>query len=312
MTHIIYTLFPIFAVIGIGYLLAKREFLSKQFLNELNQFVYWVSLPAMIVFSLSNAKELPDGIFKSLLIFFAATSCVIALAFLNARILRLQRWQFGTFVQASFRGNLAYIGIPILIYAVRDQDSEAIAGIVTQAIFLFAPVMIFYNVVSVIVLIGSQEGNSSGNLSKTITGVAKNPLILAAIAGGIIFFLPFSLPVPINNTLEYIGRVAGPAALLCVGGGMALVSMQGRYRSALFASVLKTAAVPLFTYWISLPFHLSSTTTLTLMIFAATPTAVASYVMAKQLKGDEAMASGGIVISTLLSVISIAVIVGLF
>lgn len=93
---------------------------------------------------------------------------------------------------------------------------------------------------------------------------------------------------------------------------MAVVSMQGRYRSATFSSVLKTGATPLLVYLISLPFSLSASTTLIIMIYSATPTAVASYVMAKEMKGDEAMASGGIVISTVLSVVSLGVIVGLF
>ena len=115
-----------------------------------------------------------------------------------------------------------------------------------------------------------------------------------------------------GDTLQFVGRTAAPMALICVGGGMALTSMEGRYRSATFSSILKVFATPLFAYLISLPFNLSETETLILMIFSATPTAVASYVMAKQLHGDGAMASGGIIISTLLSMISLSIVVSLF
>jgi predicted permease len=50
----------------------------------------------------------------------------------------------------------------------------------------------------------------------------------------------------------------------------------------------------------------------TMMIFLATPSAVISYTMAVEMKGDEALAAGSIVLSTLTSVVTLAVIVGAF
>ena len=46
-----------------------------------------------------------------------------------------------------------------------------------------------------------------------------------------------------------------------------------------------------------------------LMIFMATPTAVASYAMALELKGDEKIASGSIVLSVFLSVVTLALVI---
>lgn len=46
------------------------------------------------------------------------------------------------------------------------------------------------------------------------------------------------------------------------------------------------------------------------LILLACPTAIVSYTMALELKGDEALASGTIVLSVLVSVVSLAVIVG--
>jgi len=312
MGHILATLFPVFAVIALGYGLARAAFLSRGFLTELNRLVYYVSLPALIIHSLANARQLPEGTLALLLVFLGATSCVIGLAFVNARLLGLQRWQFGTFVQAALRGNLAFIGLPVIAYALRGEDSATVAAVLAQAVVVFAPTMLFYNVVSVILLLGSGRQEAGRGLDKALRSIATNPLILAALAGGLVALLPSGLPGPLNSTLDYIGRLAGPGALLCVGGAMAMVSMEGRYRSALFASVLKTAGVPLFAWLLSRPFGLADSATLVLLVFAATPTAVASYVLTKELHGDEAMAAGAIVISTLLSVLSLGAVVGLF
>lgn len=312
MGQIISTLFPVFAVLGMGYALGRRGFLSRSFLNDLNRLVYFVALPALILHSVAGAEELPGEVLPALLVFLGATLLVIALAFLTAWLLRLKRWQFGTFIQASFRGNIAFIGIPILVYAVRHEPPEVLTGLIAQAVFIFTPIMVVYNVCSVILLVGSQDANPWNNLPRTLRSIATNPLILAAVIGIGLFLLPFQLPAALLSTFEFVGRVSAPCALLCVGGGMAVISMEGRYRSATFSSLLKTAATPLLVFLISRPFDLSPTTTLIILIYAAAPTAVASYVMAKEMQGDEAMASGGIVISTVLSVLSLGIIVGVF
>lgn len=312
MAQILSTLFPVFMVLGIGYALCRKGFLSRQFLNELNRFVYYVALPALILHRLTTATSLPFGVLRTILIYLAATLFVMGVAYAVARILRLQRWQYGTFMQAAFRGNLAFIGIPVLVYSIRDLPPETASSIVAEAIFIFAPIMVLYNILSVLALIGSQEGGERKSLLSAVKGIATNPLIIAAVVGILLFLLPFPIPRALSDTMEFLGRIAAPAALICVGGAMAVVSMQGRYRSALCAALLKTGLMPVAAYLMSLPFDLPGHTQLILMIFSATPTAVASFVMAKELSGDDAMASGGIVLSTLLSIISLAVIVGLF
>jgi len=310
--HTLQTLLPVFAVIALGYGLTRRGFLGKVFLEELNRLVYWVCLPALMVASLDRAKSLTAESLPIILIYFGATLLVLGIAFVVAKLLKLQRWQYGTFMQGSFRGNIAFIGIPILLYALRDNDAETINSVLAQAVFVFAPIMILYNVLSVIVLVSGHDGGSMATLPKTLKNVALNPLILAAMTGLVLYLLPVNLPGAVNDTLQFIGRMAAPAALICVGGGMALTSMEGRYRSASYAACLKVFATPLAAWLIAIPFGLSDFGMQILMIFTATPTAVASYVMAKQLHGDGAMASGAIVISTLLSVISLSVAVTLF
>lgn len=306
------TLFPVFAVIGLGYGLTKKGFLTDPFLEVLNRLVYWVCLPSLMVASLDRAQNLTDGALGILTVYFLATFCVMGAAYLVTRFLHLQAWQKGTFVQGSFRGNLGFIGLPILIYALRDQDPEVATGIIAIGVFVFAPIMILYNISSVMILLSGHHEESKAALPKTIRNVITNPLVLAALTGLCLYLLPLDLPVFLGDTLQFMGRTAAPMALLCVGGGMALASMEGRYRSATYAAVLKVFATPLLAYLISLPFNLTEIETLILMIYSATPTAVASYVMARQLHGDGAMASGTIVISTLLSMVSLSVVISLF
>nr|WP_246459981.1 AEC family transporter [Puniceicoccus vermicola] len=306
MGHAFHTLFPVFAIIALGYLLAVRGFLSQSFLAELNRLLFWVGLPCLIFFTLAKAPGFPEETVKVFSVFTLSTVLLIGLGIFTAKLLKLPHERKGTFLQAAFRGNLAYAGLPILLYATRNDPASE--SVIAQAIFVFAPTMIVYNVLSVFFLEASRTGQVRGNLLSIVKKVATNPLILSAIAGILAYLLPVSLPAPVLDSLDLVAQLAAPGSLLCVGGGMAAVSLKGRYRSALFATTLKVAILPALSFLLSMLFDLNSHSLLILLVLSSCPTAVASYVMAKEMGGDEALASGAIVLSTLLCVPSLAII----
>ena len=311
MLQVLDTLFPVFLVIALGWGLAKRGHLSERVLHELNWLLFWICLPALIVGKLAVVREVPAGTGQILLVFSLSTLIVIGLGLWAARGLGLKPRQIGTFVQAAFRGNLAYTGIPLILFALQGEPESVVTETMAQTLFVFAPAMLLYNVASVILLVRDGEPSLWANFSTMLIKVAKNPLILASIVGSIFFALPWQLPNFVLNTLQLTGQMAAPAALLCVGGSMAYVSMEGRYRSATVASVLKVAVTPCVAAVLASFFDLSETSRLVLLILSACPTAVASYILAKQMHGDEALASGAIVISTVASIPAIAVMMAL-
>ncbi len=300
------TLFPVFAIIALGYLLARKGFLSTSFLSELNRLLFWVALPCLILDTLARAPSFPEETLRVFLIFTLSTTILVVLAILTARVLKLPHDRKGTFLQAAFRGNLAFTGIPILLYATRNEPGAE--EILSQAIFVFAPTMIVYNAMSVFFLEASRTGQVRGNHLSMLKKVSTNPLILSAVGGVILYLLPVSLPTPVIDSLQLVSKLAAPGALLCVGGSMAAVSFHGRYRSALFATALKVAVLPAISLLLSLLFNLSPSSLLILLVLSSCPTAVASYVMAKEMGGDEALASSAIVLSTLLCVPSLTLI----
>lgn len=302
MMRILETLLPVFFLIGLAYVLGRRGWLSREFFHQLNWVIYWISLPALIVSSLIGATQIPPDTLPLIGIFTAATLTVVVLGIGVARLLGLPREHLGTFLQSVFRGNLAYTGLPILLFAVRNQSPAQVDAVVAQAVFLFAPTMVLYNTLAVLLLLGYRRGFSGGEWKRIILEILRNPLILASALGALLFVLAVPLPAILTNTLSLAGQMASPAALLCVGGAMAFVSLQGRHCSSLTAALLKCAALPAITLAFANYFALTPTALLVVLIFSACPTAVASYMMAKQLHGDEALAAGSIVLSTLLCI----------
>jgi len=298
MIKVLNTLLPVFVVIGLGLWMARRGYLSRTFMSQLNWLIFWVSLPALIIHSLASAESLPKNALPSIGIFFTSTLIVIGLSFITCHFLKLPKERIGTFVQGAFRGNLAFAGLPIIVFAVSEENPELVGAAVAQVMFLLAPAMLLYNTAAVIFLVSSSEGFSLSKIGDIFRKVATNPLILASLIGVGFFALPFDLPHFAMNTLGLIGEMAAPGSLFCVGGAIAFVSMEGRYRSASFATALKVLVLPAITAGLLLFIEVDPMARLVLLVLSACPTAVASYIMATALDGDEALAAGAVVIST--------------
>jgi len=311
MLHVLNTLAPIFLVIGLGYGLARRRFLSRTMIEELNRLLFWVCLPALIVHSLATVSRIPSGTGTTFLTFTSATLIVTALSALLSKLMRLEPSRGGAFVQAAFRGNLAYAGIPIILFSLQDQPKEMVAETLAMTIFVFAPTMLVYNAVSVVALVASHQLGQGGLIPGMLNKMARNPLILAALAGIALFLLPWQPPRFILNSLDLIAQLSAPASLFCVGGAMAQVSMRGRIRTAAIAALLKVVILPLTAWGLAEIAGLTGPPRLVLLVLSACPTAVASYILAKELNGDEALAAGAIVVSTAACAPALALIIAL-
>ncbi len=101
-----------------------------------------------------------------------------------------------------------------------------------------------------------------------------------------------------------------PLALICIGGALAVTPLRGNQRNATLAALLKTAGQPLLGWLVARWLGLAPAETQIGLIILATPTAAATYTMVTQLGGDEALAAGSVVLSTLFSAATLAVIVG--
>ena len=99
-----------------------------------------------------------------------------------------------------------------------------------------------------------------------------------------------------------------PLALLCIGGSLVSMRVRGKLSWSLGAVVAKLFLLPLLGYAVARLCGLSVQGTRIALILLACPTASVSYILVSQLGGDKPLASGAILISTLLAVLPLAVI----
>jgi hypothetical protein len=312
ITHVINTLAPVFLIIALGTVLCRSGFLPKELLRGMNRLAYWVGLPCLLFGKLAAAGPMDSAAAETLWVLLLGTAGLIVISLAAAFAGRLHAGRVGTFMQASFRGNLAYVGLPVVFYAFSSgADSGPGQRAETLALLAIGPVVVLYNAVAVIALLASQHKMKFAAIKHMAWQMITNPLLLACAAGVTWSQLQLPLPLPVGRTLDTLGVFALPLALLCVGGALATTSIRGHIGPALAASLIKVVIGPALGYAIARMLGAGQQAAFVAMILLACPTAVASYVLTEQLKGDTALAAGSIVLSTLLSAISLGVVIAL-
>jgi predicted permease len=309
--QILNVLAPVFLMIAIGAALQVSKFVSPDFLKEANRVTYYLGLPALLFSQLAGSFHDAGGarlMFGGMLV---ATGLVVLAGYLIAALLRVPGAAAGTFVQGGFRGNLAFVGLPI-IYSLPDTPLAWGVSTRTAAILTVAPMMVVYNIVGVIVLLFSQHRLGWRMVRPFMKQLATTPPLLATVAGIIFALAGWTLPPAVDKTFNALGEMALPLGLLGVGGSLITVKLVGNWRLPLSSALVKTMVSPALGWVVGRWLGLGGLELKIVMIFMACPTAIVSYTMALEMKGDEALASGAIVLSVVTSMVSLAVVVGCF
>ena len=300
------TLLPLILLIALGAGLSRLRFLGTQFSADLNKLAFWIALPALLFRSAAGASEATAATWRLLAVMLVGTAIVALAAWGWSRIIGVPVRGQGTFVQSAFRGNLAFIGIPVLAASVVDAPESIRVPLLASGVIVMTLTMAFYNVLAVIVLQASRPLRGDGILAM-IRPILTNPLLLSGLSGLALALTGVRLPRFLDRTFEVLGASAVPIALLCIGGSLSTTRFVGRRSWIASAAFFKVALSPLVIGGLVQAAGLGAIEMRIGLVLASTSTAAAAYVMASQMDGDETLASGSIALSTLLSAVSLSV-----
>ncbi len=296
--NIFSTIIPIFAIILIGYLARKKGFIQADFIGPANTLVYYLAIPAMVFSAISRASLTTHFNIGILLITLAMAAACFILAWISGNLFRIHRNQLGSFVQASFHGNLGYIGLAVTFYYLGES------GFVKASI-LTGFMMILQNLLSVLALtINARQLGSTSHAMIVAKNIAANPVVISAMAGIACSLMAFPIPLIIQRSLDILSGLALPMALLIIGASISFHALRRRLKSALSAVAIKLLLMPALGYVCFLTLGFASQDFLPALILLASPCATVSYVMAKEMKGDPDFAVMTISLSTSLSAIT--------
>lgn len=295
---------PILLVLGLGYFLSRRGFLSKEFLQKGNAVVFKILLPMTIFHNVYEVESLASINWSLVLFCLTVILLLFGIGCLAAHCLVKESSAKGVFIQCVFRSNFAIIGLPL-------AESLGGAAGAAMAAVLSAFTIPLFNVLAVIVLTVYAGESKKQSVGKIMIDIIKNPLILAAAAGllclGVRSLLPVDtagIPVfTLQNQLPFVYKAitwlhqsSSPLALVIMGGMLDFGQVRGKWKNIVLGTVFRIGAAPivglgatfLCTYWGLLscgPGEYGA-----LIALFGSPVAVSSAIMASSIGGDDELA----------------------
>lgn len=289
-------LVPVFLLMGVGVAARQWGLLSDAAAAGLNRLVANLALPALLVLKIGTASleaSFSPGLVAVASAILVATTVLVMSA---AAILGSPRRQHGTLAQAATRGNLAYVGFPVVLATLGEKGLEQAA--VTAAVLI--PLM---NLGSVAVLELSRE-ESERRQATVLWKILINPLVVSALAGLVLAAVGWRPWSWLAGTLEILSDFALPGALLALGAQLRLGQWGELWRPITGAAVTKLLIQPALAWWGLTMLGLSAGPVAVGVLLLAAPTAVASYPVAAELGGDTDLAGACVVVTTALGFVA--------
>jgi predicted permease len=292
--------FPLFAMISLGYFLKKIKFYDEHTLYQMSNLVFRVFLPIILFVSIYRTSL--EDVLTPKLVGFAIVSvlAIYLVTFFLIPLFEKENAKRGVLIQGIFRSNYLLFGIPITI----SLFGESNIGVVSLLVGIIVPI---FNILSVIAL--EVFRGKKIDIKSILNGVIKNPLIISSAIGIIFLFLKIKLPNMIEVTLSGLSKVATPLALVVLGGSFSFRNIKGNIKQILIGVLGKILIIPLIFIPLSIYLGFGKIELIALVVMFASPTAIASFTMAQQMDGDEALAGNLVVFSTAFSILTMFIII---
>lgn len=299
MENFIYSInvtMPIFLVMVIGYILKQIGMLNDNFVTVANKFNFKVTLPFMLFKDIAGVDI--KAVFDIKYVLFCAIVSTICfwVVWGTAKLLVRDKTIRGAFVQSSFRGSAAVMGLAFI---------QNIYGSSAMGPLMIVSAVPLYNIFSVIVL--TFEANDNTGIDKKAKirqagiNICKNPIILSILAGLIVGLLGIQFPTLVNKTISNVAQMATPLALITIGAGFEGRKALAKIAPTMAASMIKLVLQPLVFLPVAAWMGFSGEKMIAILIMLASPTTPSCYIMAKSMNNDEVLTASVIVTTTLMA-----------
>ena len=289
-----------FLLIIAGYVMKQRSFPGDGFWPGAEKLNYFVLFPALLFSSLAAAPldnpALPRVLGAVLLCLGACSACLLAAWW-------LRRWpaaRFGVLAQGVLRFN-TYLGLAV-VGSLYGKPGLALAAVIMA---VYVPTV---NVLSVLAFTAGQGASPTSLLLP----IARNPLILACLAGVAFNLCGLQLQWGADKLLTLLASTSLPLGLLNVGAALNLRELRGELGALTGNALARLIGAPLLAMLCAHGLALPKLESAVLILFFALPTAPTSYVLARQMNGDSHLMAGIITLQTLLSAVSLMALLALF
>lgn len=294
---------PLYMMTVIGFLSRRGKILNSHANGVITQLILYITLPALILYSLNTnftMELMQDFLWLVMMSIFILSVSVFIGAWLRRKA-SIPLSQKSVYESLIIFGNQGFIGFAISYILLGEQ------GIIYVTFFNICYLILIWTYG---IFLFTRDDPSINWKALFL-----NPGILATLVGLGMLFLPFQWPATLLSTFEDVGKMTIPLSMILIGSLLAEIRWHylRQYSKNIYiwiAAGCKLLLLPSFLlvfFFLPVPFPLIVIAVLT----AAMPSAPTISVYAKKYGGDASFASFGVLLTTLLCVLTIPLLYSL-
>ena len=297
---LITSMVELFIIIFVGYFIYKAKIVDDNFTKKFTKLVLDVTLPAMIlasVLTLEERQELYDvitAIAVAAALFFVVLP---GIGFFLAKLIRAKKEQIGLYTFMNAYSNVGFMGFPVI---------EGLCGSV--GLFYAAISNLIFNLstytLGIWMMNKGREDAEKFNVKRLLS-----PGVLLSALSIVIYFLDIKFPTVITETIESIGSITSPAAMLLIGCSLAKMDIKSVFTEVRIYpwTIIKQLIIPLL-LWFPLTMIIKNELVLNVTyVLIAMPVANSAVLFATNYGGDSELAAKTTFITTLISLITVPI-----
>lgn len=281
LLHVLGVVFPIFAIVALGFLYGRRRRPDMVAANRLNLEVF---TPALIL-SVLAGKDFQLGEFQALAL--AGVAVVLGSGLLAWPVARLLGYAPRTFVPPMMFTNSGNMGLPLAYFAFGPEALPA-------ALVLFLVENLLHFTVGNAML--------EGRVHPLV--LLRMPMLQATVAGLAVSLLGLDLPKPLQEAIDLLGQVSIPLMLFALGVRLVGVDLRD-WRIGLVGGLFCPAAGIAVAVLVAPLLGIEGRSFAQLVVFGALPPAVLNYMLAEQFGQEPPKVASIVLVGTLVSVVVI-------
>ena len=297
---LITSMVELFIIIFVGYFIYKAKIVDDNFTKKFTKLVIDVTLPAMVlasVLTLEERQELYDvitAIAVAAALFFVVLP---GIGFFLAKLIRAKKEQIGLYTFMNAYSNVGFMGFPVI---------EGLCGSV--GLFYAAIFNLIFNLstytLGIWMMNKGREDAEKFNVKRLLS-----PGVLLSALSIVIYFLDIKFPTVITETIESIGSITSPAAMLLIGCSLAKMDIKSVFTEVRIYpwTIIKQLIIPLL-LWFPLTMIIKNELVLNVTyVLIAMPVANSAVLFATNYGGDSELAAKTTFITTLISLITVPI-----
>ena len=222
--------------------------------------------------------------------------------FLLFYFLKIKNKTKGAAIVSTYRSNMAFIGMPVLLYAYGSL-ATAKASIIIASLL---PLNILFTVFFLKLLDIQDSKGRKIEIKKLVIEIITDPVLIAVMAGLIISYFSYEIPAPIFKFFEILSGIAVPLALISIGASFKFSHIKSNIKYLSLISFGKLILMPLLSLVFSIfIFKVGNLDRDIICLLFAMPLAVATFIQSEKYNSDTDFVSSALITTTLISAVTI-------